>query len=107
MEQETDLSRYQQKYLEDYLHDASRVLYAIAGLFFIGGVYIDWQHPGMSIIPFLNFVEGISDLFIAAFILAFVGYLVSQSSNIVDSWRTEEIEQEQDQEWSLEIGEEQ
>ena len=104
-------SDFGQKTLPDYLTQVANLVYAAAGVLFIGGLYYDWQRPGINFFaeyfgtPFLavaNEPHANSGLFILAILLLVVGYLVSLTSDAVVSWQTEKVDQTQ--EWTVSIG---
>lgn len=104
MSQGTELSRYQQKHTEDYLHLASQLLYALAALVFIGGLYYDMVHTGQKVIPIFAIADepqANSGLFILAMLIGLIGFLCSRASAMLDEWRVEEVEDSQ--EWEVDV----
>ena len=90
----------------DYLQTAANVLYAIAGVLFMAGLYYDWQHTGQVLISEFALAdepEANSGLFILAIIVLVVGYAVSRIGQKVEEWQTEEVDQTQ--EWTVDVGE--
>lgn len=104
MSQGTELSRYQQKHLDDYLRRASQLLYGVAGIVFILGLYWDLAHTGEKVIPMFAIADepqANSGLFILAIIIGVVGFFCSRASAIIDEWRVEEVEDSQ--EWEVDV----
>ena len=104
-------SDFGRKTLPDYMSLAANLLYAVAGLLFIGGLYYDWQRPGVNFFaevfgtPFLAIADephANSGLFILAILLLVFGYLVSIAGETIVNWQTEKVDQTQ--EWTVSVG---
>jgi hypothetical protein len=93
------------KGVSDYLGLAANVLYGVAGILFLVGLYFDWQHTGQIIIPqfaLANEPNANSGLFILSIIILGLGYVVSVVSGKVEEWQTEKVDQTQ--EWTVDVG---
>lgn len=91
--------------VSDYLDLAANVVYAFAGILFLGGLYFDWQHTGEILIPqfaLANEPNANSGLFILAIIVLGIGYVISVVGTKVEEWQTEEVDQTQ--EWTVDVG---
>ncbi|WP_458189017.1 hypothetical protein [Haladaptatus sp. NG-WS-4] len=89
----------------DYLDLAAKILYVVAGVLFLAGLYFDWQHTGQILIPqfaLANEPNANSGLFILSIIMLALGYLISIVSHKLEEWRTEEVDQTQ--EWTVDVG---
>lgn len=107
MSQETtEYQQFHQKSISDYMDQAAKALYVLGALLFLGGLWIDWQNPGEVIIDFLVFTDepyANSGLFIGAIIVMALGFLISRGADMIEDYRTEEIE-DQTQEWVVDVG---
>ncbi|MFB6070113.1 MAG: hypothetical protein ABEJ76_03745 [Halanaeroarchaeum sp.] len=104
MTEEAELSRHQQKNVEDYLGRASQAMYGIAGIIFIAGLYYDLAHTGEMVIRAFAIADepnANSGLFILAFIVGIVGFVLSRTEAFISSRRIEEVEKSQ--EWELDV----
>lgn len=89
----------------DYLDLAARILYGIAGILFLAGLYFDWQHTGEILIPqfaLANEPNANSGLFILSIIVLVIGYVTSVAGDKLEEWRTEKVDQTQ--EWTVDVG---
>lgn len=89
----------------DTLQRAASLIYASAGLAFLGGLYADWQMSGQVIIPWFAIADepaANSGLFILAVLLLIVGFLVSKVADFERERRTEEVDETQ--EWTVDVG---
>ena len=90
----------------DYLSLAANVVYALAGILFLLGLYFDWQRQGEILIAQFALADepnANSGLFILAILVLVVGYLLSILSSKLVEWNTEEVDQTQ--EWTVDVGE--
>ncbi|WP_227378627.1 hypothetical protein [Haladaptatus halobius] len=93
------------KGVSDYLGLAANILYGVAGILFLVGLYFDWQHTGQIIIPqfaLANEPNANSGLFILSIIILGLGYVVSVLGSKVEEWQTEKVDQTQ--EWTVDVG---
>ncbi|UPV76738.1 hypothetical protein M0R89_21325 (plasmid) [Halorussus limi] len=90
----------------DYLTLAANVVYALAGIMFLAGLYFDWRHSGQILIEQFALADepnANSGLFILAIIVLALGYLLSVLGNKLEEWQTEKVDQTQ--EWTVDVGE--
>lgn len=93
--------------VSDYLSLAANVLYGIAGVLFLAGLYYDWQHTGEVLVSQFALADepnANSGLFILAIIVLSLGYVISMTGDKVEEWQAEEVDQTQ--EWTVDVGEE-
>ena len=104
MSEQTVRSAVGQKTLPDYLKRAAYLLYALAGLIFIGGLYLDVVNPDVIVVPPLVIAQdpANSGLFILAIIVLAIGYVLGKIGHFIQEWRIEDIDQTQ--EWTVDIG---
>ena len=111
MSGQTMQADFGRKTLPDYLSLAANIIYAIAGLLFVVGLYYDWQRPGVnffaetfgtSFLAIADEPHANSGLFILAILLLVGGYLISITSEAIVSWQTEKVDQTQ--EWTVSVG---
>lgn len=91
--------------VSDYLGLAANVLYGVAGILFLVGLYFDWQYTGQIIIPqfaLANEPNANSGLFILSIIVLGLGYVVSVTGGKIEEWQTEKVDQTQ--EWTVDVG---
>ncbi len=84
---------------------AAYVLYGIAGVAFLAGLFVDWRLPGLVVVPPFVVTTGSptnSGLFILSIVVLVVGFLLSKTGRIIEARRTEEIDQTQ--EWTVDVG---
>lgn len=90
----------------DYLKTAANVVYGIAGVLFMAGLYYDWQHTGQVLISEFALADepnANSGLFILAIIVLVLGYVISMTGDKIEEWQTEKVDQTQ--EWTVDVGE--
>jgi hypothetical protein len=90
--------------LPDYLKLVGQAMYALTGVLFVGGLWFDWQSPGVAIIPVFSLADepnANSGLFIAGVIILVLGYLLSKAGEKVRAYRAEKVDQTQ--EWEVDI----
>lgn len=93
-----------QKTLPDYLRRAAYVLYAVAGVVFILGLYFDVARPDVVVVSVFTIHQdpANSGLFILATLLLAIGYVTSKIGRYIQERRIEEVDQTQ--EWTVDIG---
>lgn len=90
----------------DHLKLAALLVYVLAGLLFLLGLYFDWQHTGQIIIKEFALADepdANSGLFILSIIVLGTGYLLSRTGDKLEELRTEKVDQTQ--EWTVDVGE--
>lgn len=95
---------HNQRDLPDYLELAGNVLYALTGVLFLGGLWLDWQSPGEVFIPFLAIADepnANSGLFIAGVAVLALGWLVAKAGQKVNEMRQEQVDETQ--EWEVDV----
>ncbi|MFB6156797.1 MAG: hypothetical protein ABEJ34_03020 [Haloferacaceae archaeon] len=103
---QVSMQGYGERELPDYLDLVANVLYAVTGLLFVVGLWVDWQNPGQKVIGMFALdaePNANSGLFIAAVIVLAVAYVISKLADKVVEWRTEEVDETQ--EWTVDVGE--
>lgn len=100
-EPSTDFAR---KTLQDRVERLTFVLYLLAGMIFIVGLYFDLEQPGVIVIEVLSIANDPSNsgLFILSFILLTGGFILGRIVATYDEWQKEEIDQTQ--EWEVDVG---
>ncbi|WP_227356463.1 hypothetical protein [Haladaptatus salinisoli] len=91
--------------VSDYLGLAANILYLVAGVLFLIGLYFDWQYTGQILIPQFALADepnANSGLFILSIIVLFVGYVISVVGGKLEEWQTEKVDQTQ--EWTVDVG---
>lgn len=104
MSEQTVRSAVGQKTLPDYLQRAAYVLYAIAGVVFLVGLYFDVARPDEVVVSVFVIYQdpANSGLFILATLLLVIGYVTSKIGRFIEEHRIEEVDQTQ--EWTVDIG---
>lgn len=105
MSQQSVEYEYGTRTLPDYLKLSAIGIYVFAGIAFIIGLYLDWRFGAPVWIPSFKIAQEPqpnSGMFILSFLLLFVGYVVSRAGGLIESRRTEEVDQTQ--EWTVEVG---
>lgn len=111
MSGETVRSDFGRNTLPDYMTLLANVLYAVAGLLFLGGLYFDWQRPGINFFaayfesPLFMLADepaANSGLFILSIIVLLVAYIISRLADLIVDWQTETVDQTQ--EWTVDVG---
>jgi hypothetical protein len=90
----------------DYLSLVANVVYAFSGVFFLAGLYFDWQHTGQIVIQEFALADepnANSGLFILAIIVLALGYVLSVVGDQLEAWQSEKVDQTQ--EWTVDVGE--
>lgn len=90
---------------EEYMILGANVLYGIAGLLFLAGLYVDWREPGKVYIQELVITTGSvsnSGLFILAIIFLVVGFAISKVGRFIQARNVEKVDQTQ--EWTVDVG---
>lgn len=105
MSQQTVRSGVGERTTADYLKLIGLVLYGLAGLAFLLGLWFDWQAPGQIIIPPFALADepnANSGLFILSVLLLAAGYVVSKVGYYLVERSIEETDQTQ--EWTVDVG---
>lgn len=92
--------------LPDYLRFGANVIYAVASLVFLAGLYVDWKYPGAAVfLPFqIATNPANSGLFLLSIVLLAVGFAFGRTARTVEDWQVEAVEQEQ--EYTVDVGDE-
>lgn len=90
--------------LPDYLRIAANVIYAVAGLVFLAGLFVDWKFPGVAVFLPLQIATNPanSGLFLLSIVLLAVGFAFGRTALTVEGWQAEAVEQEQ--EYTVDVG---
>ena len=98
MSQET-MSGYGDRELPDYLKLVANVGYVLTAALFLGGLWLDWQSPGMAVIDAFALADepqANSGLFILAVLVLAVSYLISKAALMVVAYQTEDVDEAQE-----------
>ena len=85
MSQET-MSGYGDRELPDYLTLVANVGYVLTAALFLGGLWLDWQSPGMAVIDAFALADepqANSGLFILAVLVLVISYLISKAALMI------------------------
>ena len=105
MSSQTVSQGYDERSTEDYMILGANILYAIAGLLFLFGLYVDWKQPGNVYVQQLVITTGStpnSGLFLLSIIFLVLGFLLSKLGEIVKARNVEKVDQTQ--EWTVDVG---
>ena len=90
----------------EYMVLGANVLYAIAGLVFLFGLYVDWQQPGSAYVAPLVITAATetpnSGLFILSIIFLVLGFVLSKTGRYIEARNVEKVDQTQ--EWTVDVG---
>ena len=89
----------------DYMVLAANVIYGIAGLLFLAGLYVDWRQAGSVYVRPLVIATGEapnSGLFLLAIIVLVVGFVISKAGRLIKARNVEKVDQTQ--EWTVDVG---
>ena len=89
----------------DYLTAVANVVYAVAGLLFLVGLYFDWRHSGEILIAQFALADepnANSGLFILSILVLALGYVLSVAGDKLEEWQAEKVDQTQ--EWTVDVG---
>ncbi|MFB6113316.1 MAG: hypothetical protein ABEJ58_04340 [Halodesulfurarchaeum sp.] len=106
MAEQTTARELQEKRIEDYLTQASLVLFGIAAILFAGGLYMDVFVPGENLVPLFKLADepyANSGLLISAILVGIFGYIVSRVGAIIEARRRAGMETEEKQEWVVDV----
>lgn len=101
----TTVEEYGTRQLPDYFNLVANALYAAFGLIFVAGLYVDWRMGGTTFIDPLVIAQEPqpnSGLFILSIIVLVAGYILSRVGDLIESYRTEKVDQTQ--EWTVDVG---
>lgn len=104
MSQDQELSRHQQKQVEDYLNLTAYLLLGVGGVLYLAGLYFDIAYPGQKVIPMFALADeptANSGLFVTAILITILGFGLSRVATMVDKRRIDEIDKSQ--EWELDL----
>lgn len=93
-----------QRTVSDNLQLAAYVLYGLASVAFLGGLYLDMLYPDVVVVPVFVIYQdpANSGLFILATLLLVLGYVTSKIGRFIQERRIEDVDQTQ--EWTVDIG---
>lgn len=104
MSQEIDYSQFDERTLTDYMKFLAWGLYILAFALFILGYWFDWKSPGTVVIGALVVADdphANSGLFVGAFVLVILGFLIVKIAGLIEHSQTDEISEET-KAWTLE-----